>query len=254
MICMLGQTPPVQETIALPEFALRIGVAVVLGAMIGMERQWRQRMAGLRTNTLVCTGAALFVAIAAMTAYEMSPTRIAAQVVSGIGFIGAGVIFRQGPTVRGLTTAATLWCAAAVGAMAGSGFLLAATIGALAVLIANVLLRPLTYRLERQPEADLAEDAQMVYSLHFTCKAEELQPLRSLLLQTVASESLRLRSLSSEEIEDGRRVIVHAQLATLGRHDELMEQLIGRLGVEEGVSAIRWEVEQQTIQTRGEQP
>ncbi|PLK80960.1 magnesium transport protein MgtC, partial [Klebsiella pneumoniae] len=85
--------------------------AMLLGALIGAERQWRQRMAGLRTNALVATGAAVFI-LSAMSASPDSPGRIAAQIVSGIGFLGAGVIMRDGMNVRGLNTAATLWCSA----------------------------------------------------------------------------------------------------------------------------------------------
>lgn len=89
--------------------------AMLLGALIGAERQWRQRMAGLRTNALVATGAAVFI-LSAMSASPDSPGRIAAQIVSGIGFLGAGVIMRDGMNVRGLNTAATLWCSAGIGA------------------------------------------------------------------------------------------------------------------------------------------
>src|SRR5215471_11205202 len=100
---------------------INLAVAMALGAAIGFERQWRQRMAGLRTNTLVAIGAASFVIFAALIPGESSPTRVAAQVVSGIGFLGAGIIFREGLHVTGLNTAATLWCSAAVGLLAGSG-------------------------------------------------------------------------------------------------------------------------------------
>src|SRR4030081_2266353 len=92
------------------DFVLRLGAAVLAGALIGFERQWRSRGAGLRTNTLVATGAAMFVLIAAMTPNESSPTRITSYVVSGVGFLGAGVIIRDGVSVRGVNTAATLWC------------------------------------------------------------------------------------------------------------------------------------------------
>jgi putative Mg2+ transporter-C (MgtC) family protein len=101
------------------QFALNLAAAFVLGSLIGAERQWRQRMAGLRTNALVATGAALFVILGMPT--PDNAMRVAAQVVSGIGFLGAGVIMREGLTVRGLNTAATLWCSAAVGTLSGSG-------------------------------------------------------------------------------------------------------------------------------------
>ena len=90
------------------EIALRLGLALLIGAVIGFERQWRQRMAGLRTNALVALGAAGFVVFSSIASGTDSPTRVAAQVVSGIGFLGAGVILREGVNVRGLNTAATL--------------------------------------------------------------------------------------------------------------------------------------------------
>jgi len=107
------------------EMLLRLGAGIGLGTVIGFERQYRARMAGLRTDALVAVGATLFVLLSAngFSGATADPTRVAAQIVSGIGFLGAGVILRDGLNLRGLNTAATLWCSAAVGAFAGSGFL-----------------------------------------------------------------------------------------------------------------------------------
>jgi MgtC family len=116
--------------ITLQQTATNLGVAVALGAAIGFERQWRQRLAGLRTNTLVALGAATFVVFESLFPNDGSPTRVAAQVVSGIGFLGAGIIFREGLNVRGLNTAATLWCSAAIGVLAGAGWGAGADCGA----------------------------------------------------------------------------------------------------------------------------
>jgi uncharacterized membrane protein YhiD involved in acid resistance len=132
------------------EFSARLGLALLLGGMVGLERQWRQRGAGLRTNALVSTGAAMFVMLSVMTPGDSSPTRVAAQVVSGIGFLGGGVIFREGLSVRGLDTAATLWCAAALGCLTGAGFLFQAFLGSLAILVSNILLRPLANKINRE--------------------------------------------------------------------------------------------------------
>lgn len=107
--------------IALHAAAFDLVVALGCGALIGSERQIRQRLAGLRTNALVALGAAGFVIFSQLFENEVSPTRVAAQVVSGIGFLGAGIIFRDGFNVHGLNTAATLWCSAGVGLMAGAG-------------------------------------------------------------------------------------------------------------------------------------
>jgi len=153
----------------LEQAALNLAVAGGLSSLIGFERQWRNRLAGLRTNTLVALGAASFVIYAALLPNEDSPTRVAAQVVSGIGFLGAGLIFREGLSVRGLNTAATIWCSAAVGVLAGAGFLAYATIATIFVLVMNLLLRPIVIFINRQPMVggELASE----YLLSVTCRS-----------------------------------------------------------------------------------
>ena len=135
----------------------RIGVAAVLGGAIGLERELREREAGLRTHLLVCVGAALFTLVSAYAWSDWAfstprglvfdPTRIAAQIVSGIGFLGAGAIIRQGLSVRGLTTAASRWLVAAIGMAAGAGWWEAATIATAGALITLWPLRDLAHRL-----------------------------------------------------------------------------------------------------------
>lgn len=131
----------VSHTIAWPEVLLRLFVAAALGGAIGLERELRERQAGLRTHLVVSVGAALFTLVSAYGFADfggrVDPTRIAAQIVTGIGFLGAGAIIRQGLSVRGLTTAASLWLVAAIGMAAGAGYwegALIATLGALLVL------------------------------------------------------------------------------------------------------------------------
>jgi putative Mg2+ transporter-C (MgtC) family protein len=119
----LMEVLPVMTT-QLAHAGLNLLIAACLGAAIGLERQWRQRLAGLRTNTLVALGAAIFVTYSHVAPDGAGDKRIAAQVVSGIGFLGAGVISKEGLAVRGLNTAATLWCSAAVGLLAGEGLAL----------------------------------------------------------------------------------------------------------------------------------
>ncbi|MBV8074020.1 MAG: MgtC/SapB family protein [Candidatus Eremiobacteraeota bacterium] len=133
------------------EFAVRVFAALALGTLVGFERQYRQRTAGLRTNALVATGSALFVMSAPLVGVASGQLQIAAYVVSGVGFLAGGVIFREGLSVSGLNTAATMWCTAAIGVLAGFGEFAYAAIGALAVLTANVVLRPIAQRINRQP-------------------------------------------------------------------------------------------------------
>ena len=122
------------------DFLCRISICFVLGLIIGIERQYRRRVAGMRTITLVALGSFLFVSISFLT-NPVDITRIAAQVVSGIGFLGAGVIIRDGQNIRGLNTAATLWCSAAVGTLTALGFIVEAVIGVLYILASNIILR-----------------------------------------------------------------------------------------------------------------
>jgi putative Mg2+ transporter-C (MgtC) family protein len=226
------------------EFAVRLTVAFLLGSALGLERQWRQRMAGLRTNTLVATGAALFVLLSVLTPDEASPTRIAAQVVSGIGFLAGGVILREGLTVRGLNTAATIWCAAAVGSLAGAGFFAPAVMGAIAVLISNTVLRPLSYRINQEPLQ--GTELELCYLCALTCRSADEAHVRAALLQSLSTIQMRLRSLTSEDIEDAKdRVEVEAELVTQTRNDQALETIISRLSLEPGVTAASWRIIEQ---------
>lgn len=126
-------------------------VAFVLGAIIGLERQYRQRNAGLRTNVLVAVGSAVFVDLANQLGGHAAAVHVIAYVVSGVGFLGAGTIMKEGADVRGLNTAATLWGSAAVGACAGASLLLEATLAMVFVLAANTLLRPVVNWINRKP-------------------------------------------------------------------------------------------------------
>ncbi len=126
------------------DFTLRLLTAMAAGLIIGFERQWHHKSAGLRTNTLVATGAALYVLLSINLTQESGDvTRIIGQVVTGIGFLGAGIIFKEGSNVHGLTTAATVWCSAAAGSVAAGGFYLETLIGVVAIISINLLLNPL---------------------------------------------------------------------------------------------------------------
>jgi putative Mg2+ transporter-C (MgtC) family protein len=124
------------------ELALRLTIGLVLGAIIGFERELHRQPAGFRTHSLVALGAALFTIISAygFAGAQVDPTRIAAQIVSGIGFIGAGTILQYRGNIRGLTTAASLWSVAAIGTAAGAGLLVMAVIGTVLILVVLSLL------------------------------------------------------------------------------------------------------------------
>ncbi|NHB78574.1 MgtC/SapB family protein [Rhodobacter calidifons] len=225
-----------------PEIAiLNLGTALALGAAVGFERQWRQRLAGLRTNTLVALGAASFTVFAASFPGEVSPTRVAAQVVSGIGFLGAGIIFREGFNVRGLNTAATLWCAAAIGLLSGAGQYLLATAVTAMVIFVNLALRPLSRLLDRQP----LQTTELVrsYTVEIVCRSSEEAHVRALMLQGFATSGLHLTALDSANIEDSDRVEVTARVHGEGVKPEALEQIVGRLSLEPAVTAARWQMQ-----------
>jgi putative Mg2+ transporter-C (MgtC) family protein len=222
----------------LAEIAIRLATALALGAVIGFERQWRQRMAGLRTNALVATGAAGFVVFALRTFGATSGAPVVAQIVSGIGFLGAGVILREGLTVSGLNTAATLWCSAMVGTFAGGGELVAAAVAAAAVVATNLFLRPLVRMINR--EATRYAPTEVDYVVSVRCRSSEEARVRALLLQGVASVALGLRQLDSVNLEGGDSVEVTASLHSATRNDAALEQIVGRLSLESQVTAARW--------------
>lgn len=133
------------------EFALRLSVALLAGLLIGLERQWNHKSAGLRTNTLVAMGAALFVLLSiSITQVSGDVTRIISQVVTGIGFLGAGIIFKEGTSVHGLTTAATVWCSAAVGSLAAAGYFVETLIGTACIILVNAVLVPVDKWLKKR--------------------------------------------------------------------------------------------------------
>ncbi len=222
-------------------FYINLIVAVVLGGVIGLERQWRQRMAGLRTNVLVSAGSALFALLSQQIMAEGDHQRIAAQVVSGVGFLGAGVIMRDGLSVRGLNTAATLWCSAAVGMLAGFGAPAKAAVGSIIILGTNVLLRPIAQMINSQPRNPEGEQ-EYHYQIHVVCTAFEEPHIRALILQGVNPDGLVLRSISSEDFNGSERVQVNAHIESRTKNHGAIERVISRLCLEKGVSEASWKL------------
>lgn len=231
---------------AFADSALRLTVALLLGSAIGFERQWNQKMAGLRTNALVALGACGFVIFSGLVGHG-DPTRVAAQVVSGIGFLGAGIILRDGINVHGLNTAATLWCSAMVGTMAGAGYVLPSLLAAGFVVGTNLFLRPLVRRINRL--SVIAPDAETHYTVEIVTRAAEEAHLRSLLLRELSQAGLGLRRLDSEDIEDSSRVRVRAQAVIAKRNDAALEQIVGRLSLEPQVTGATWQVDRTVVES-----
>lgn len=181
----------------LVDLAVGVAVAFVLATLIGAERQWRQRSAGLRTNVLVAVGAAAFVSLGLHLNGQAGAAQIAAYVVSGIGFLGAGVIMKEGAQVWGLNTAATLWCSAAVGALSGVGLPAEAAVLTAAVLAGNTLLRPLVNVINRAPVDEQRSEA--TYEVHVVTIPAKVGEARDLLAEALENASYPIRQIEVEE-------------------------------------------------------
>ena len=210
-----------------------LATAFMLGTSIGFERQWRQRNAGLRTNVLVAVGAAAFSDLGLRLTGTEGAVRIIAYVVSGIGFLGAGVILKDGTSIRGLNTAATLWCSAAVGTFAGAGLPAEAMAVTAFVLAGNTLLRPLVNWVNRRPITEGTTEAQ--YRVHATCDRSNVSDVRDLLDDVLARANYPIREIEAlSESED--QVELAATLVPTTANPTELDQVVTEL---EGSSLVR---------------
>lgn len=228
--------------------AIKIGTGLGLGAAIGMERQWRSRSAGVRTAALVSLGATLFVVMDGYSFTEINadPTRVAAQVASGIGFLGAGVIMKHGATVSGLNTAATIWAAAAVGALAGGGLIAPAALGAVAVITANVVLRPVGRTLDRRRGVG-AEKVPAEYHFDVRCVATAESHIRSLVFDAISQPNLTVQSIAAVDLPENEGVRITATVIADERDDHHIEAAIAEVIKAPEVTAVRWTVDDMAL-------
>jgi putative Mg2+ transporter-C (MgtC) family protein len=224
------------------EFArtlVNLGVAFVLGTAIGFERQWRQRSAGLRTNVLVAIGAAAFTDLGVRLAGHEGATRIISYVVSGIGFLGAGVILKDGTNIRGLNTAATLWCSAAVGTFAGADQRAEACAVAFFVLAGNTLLRPLVNFVNSRPID--AETTEARYRVHVVCDHIDVSAVRDLLFDVLEPAGYPIREIETlSETDD--QVELAAVLVPTTAEPAVLDKAVTALEHAREVRSATWTV------------
>jgi len=167
-------------------------------------------------------------------------TRVAAQVISGVGFLGAGVLMRTGLSVHGLNTASTIWCSAAIGVLAGSGFFAAAFLGTSFVLIINIFLRPLADWIGRHSKKESSEHA-IQYSIQLVCRGRQEGRVRTLLIQLLTVSPLILHEVESVVGQDEKNTVIKATLSAVERNDAQVEQITSRLSLERDVVGISWQ-------------
>lgn len=216
------------------DFLARIGSAFLMGTLIGLERQYRQRNAGLRTNILVSVGAAAFTVLSySMTTGNGDPSRVAAQIVSGIGFLGGGLILKDGFNVRGLNTAATIWCSAVCGTLSGVGLFRESAILVVCVLVTHCLFRPICAFLEKRTVGVYH------YSLRAECQRKASDKIQKLIMDTLAfDQDVKINSLFYKG--DDENVVVCCDMETLGEHRLLLDLLASRLRSCPEVMSVGW--------------
>lgn len=225
---------------SLPEAArsaIGLVVAFGLGTVIGVERQYRQRTAGLRTAVLVAVGACAFVDLGMRLTGPEGGTRTVAYVISGIGFLGAGVIMKEGLNVRGLNTAATLWCSAAVGAFAGADLPLEAVFVTVAVLACNTALRPLVKAIDRAPIRE--SETEATYEVQVTTAPENAGPARDLLVERLEAANYPVGAIAVEERGEEAVDVVATLTASAVEAAEL-DAVTTELGRAPGIRHATW--------------
>ncbi|WP_173911002.1 MgtC/SapB family protein [Acinetobacter sp. Marseille-Q1618] len=220
---------------------IHIMSAFILGMIIGFERQIRQRTAGLRTNTLVAVGAAIFVSLGVRIYQEMggtqTPIHIVAYVISGIGFLGAGAIMKEGANISGLNTAATLWGTGAVGACAGAGFLAEAVVAALFVLASNTLLRPVVNQINRLPYRE--ETGEASYMIYVICTENHKSEIREKMIDLLEHSTYPARKVTDHTFGRGDVEMEFTLFATAVLAHEI-DRIVDMAETFEGVKQAFW--------------
>lgn len=228
-------------------FAIRLILAIILGLIIGFERQWTRHQAGILTNIIVCVGAYAYTSVSYITVPDnVDTTRIASQVVCGIGFLGAGLIIRDGANIRGLSTAATIWTTAAVGILCTVNNILYSVIVALAIVIMNIFLHPLSNHIDKvrhYNEGKIKRNAECIYKISIKCFDEHEIEIRSNLIKIIREkDGVLLHNLESNEDDEGN-VKIRAYISTVKQNNDLVESILANIGKEEGIISAGWKTD-----------
>jgi len=221
-------------------FLFNILVGILAGIIIGIERQWQKKLAGIRTTALVCFGSCMFVTLSTLFPEDGSPTRVVAQVVSGVGFLAGGVIIRDGYSVSGINTAATLWCSAAVGAIIGAGYRLEGIICAWILMTTNIVLRSLSRKVANMSIHYSSDDVKHDY-LSVACWEKEEIHVRTVILHGLNHFDLNFNQITCGEAEEGKvTILVDLEINERDYHMQLrVKSLIEMLLLEKSVLEVQ---------------
>ena len=215
----------------------RIVLATLCGCAIGYERISRNKSAGIRTHAIIALGSSMFMIISKYAFFDVSTAdgaRVAAQIVSGIGFIGGGLILKDGFNVRGLNTAATIWCSAACGTLSGVGLYAEAAVLVACVLITHCLFRPLCTWIEKK------ESGLFQYTVHVECEQNLSNKIQQIIMKVLSFDrNVKLNALFHKT--SGKKAIVYCDMEMQGEHKVLLDLLVSRLRSQDGVFSAGWE-------------
>ncbi len=215
------------------DFIIRISVCLLLSILIGSERQYRNGMVGLRTNVLVAIGSFMFNYVTFGVSGNHDFTRMGAGIVSGMGFLGAGIIIQENNRVKGLNTAATLWCVSAIGVLSSSGMIFEACVGTFLVLFSNIILRLISFFVMNKIKNRLKEKCILRISCTRTIEGSICQTLSSY----IEKHNLNLVSMDKDEVtKDEVKLVV---VIITSRPDEV-DNLVKTLSAEVGVTSLSW--------------
>lgn len=226
-------------------FSIRLVIAIALGFVVGFERQWTKHQAGILTNVIVCVGAYAYTAFSYIAkGGDIDVTRIAAQVVSGVGFLGAGLILRDGTKISGLSTAATIWTTAAVGILCTLPNVYYAVIVAGAIVILHLVLHPLSDYVNKKNHynKDRREREECTYKISILCKDSSETDIRSHLIKTIREKNdVLLHNLESNDQSNGD-IKIRAYITTAKKNNDVVESIIVHVGKDEGIISAGWKI------------
>ena len=226
-------------------FTIRLAIAIVLGFIVGLERQWTRHQAGILTNVIVCVGAFAYSAFSYIAAGDnVDVTRVAAQVVSGIGFLGAGLIIRDGINIRGLSTAATIWTTAAVGVLCTLPNIWFSVIVAVAIVFLHLVLHPLSAYVNQKNHYNKEKEdkSECTYKFSIICNESSEIDIRSHLVKTIRDKNgVLLHTLESNETDD-KNIKIRAYVTTPKKNNDIIESLLVHIGKDEGIISAGWKI------------
>lgn len=237
------------EVTTVKGFAVHLIFAAVLGAIIGFERQWTRHQAGILTNVIVCLGAFAFSSFGFLAINDsVDVTRVSQGTVSGIGFLGAGLILKDGSNVKGLNTAATVWATAAVGILCCVKNLTYAVIVAVIIVIVHLVLHPISdsiSKIRRYDKTDKKKKKEAFYRISVVCPGEAEPEVRKNIMSIIKNEpDALLHTLeSTSSHSDAHNKKIRAHISTRTDNDALIESLITKVGRDEGIISAGWKVE-----------